>query len=45
MDKVIVEIKATKEGISNEYITQTLNYQKISGCKTWFDNKLWKIFS
>jgi len=33
MDKIIVEIKATKEGISNEYITQTLNYQKISGCK------------
>lgn len=33
MDKIIVEIKATKEGISNEYITQTLNYLKISRCK------------
>ena len=33
MDKIILEIKATKEGISNEYITQTLNYLKISGCK------------
>ena len=33
MDKIIVEIKATKEGISNEYITQTLNYLKISECK------------
>ena len=33
MGKIIVEIKATKEGISNEYITQTLNYLKISGCK------------
>ncbi len=33
MDKIILEIKATKEGILNEYITQTLNYLKISGCK------------
>ena len=33
MDKIIVEIKSTKEGISNEYITQTLNYLKVSGCK------------
>ena len=33
MDKIILEIKATKDGISNEYITQTLNYLKISGCK------------
>jgi GxxExxY protein len=31
--KIILEIKATKEGISNEYITQTLNYLKISRCK------------
>lgn len=33
MDKIIVEIKSTKEGISKEYIAQTLNYLKISGCK------------
>ena len=33
VNKIIVEIKATKEGISNEYLTQTLNYLKISGCK------------
>ena len=33
MDKLIVEIKATKEGISSEYMAQTLNYLKISGCK------------
>jgi GxxExxY protein len=33
MDKIIVEIKATKEGFSNDYITQTLNYLKASGCK------------
>ena len=33
MDKIIVEIKSTKEGISKEYITQTLNYLKVSGCK------------
>ena len=32
-DKIIVEIKSTKEGISNEYITQTLNYLKVSGCR------------
>ena len=33
MDKIIVEIKATKERISNEYIRQPLNYLKISGCQ------------
>lgn len=33
MNKIIVEIKSTKEGLSNEYTTQTLNYLKSSGCK------------
>jgi len=33
MDKIIIEIKSTKEGLSNDYITQTLNYLKVSGCK------------
>ena len=33
MDKIILEVKATREGISNEYITQTLNYLKASDCK------------
>ena len=32
MDNVIVEAKATKEGISNDFIAQTLNYMKVSGC-------------
>ena len=32
MDNVIVEVKATKEGISNEFIAQTLNYLKVSNC-------------
>jgi len=32
MDDVIVEAKATKEGISNDFIAQTLNYMKVSGC-------------
>jgi GxxExxY protein len=30
MDRIILEIKATKEGISGEYIAQVLNYLKIS---------------
>lgn len=33
MDKIILEVKSTKEGLSNEYLTQTLNYLKASGCK------------
>src|SRR5688500_942072 len=33
LDKIIVEIKSTKEGISREYVSQTLNYLKVSGCK------------
>ncbi len=33
MNKIILEVKATREGISNEYITQTLNYLKASDCK------------
>ncbi len=33
MEKIILEIKSTKEGLSNEYVTQTLNYLKASGCK------------
>ncbi len=31
-EKIIVEVKATKEGISNDYIAQTLNYLKVSNC-------------
>ena len=33
MDKIIVEIKSTKERVSNDYTTQTLNCLKASGCK------------
>ena len=33
LDKIIVEIKSTKEGISKEYIAQTLNYLKVSGTR------------
>lgn len=33
MDKIILEVKATREGISNEYISQTRNYLKASDCK------------
>jgi GxxExxY protein len=32
MENVIVEVKASKEGISNDFIAQTLNYLKVSGC-------------
>lgn len=32
LDSVIVEVKALKEGISNDSIAQTLNYMKVSGC-------------
>jgi GxxExxY protein len=32
MDNAIVEAKATKDGISNDFIAQTLNYMKVSGC-------------
>lgn len=31
MDKIIIEIKSTNEGLSNEYAAQTLNYLKASG--------------
>ncbi len=30
-DEVIVEVKACKDGISNDFIAQTLNYLKVSG--------------
>jgi GxxExxY protein len=33
LDKIIVEVKANKEGINNESIAQTLNYLKVSNCK------------
>ena len=33
MDKIIIEVKSSKDGLSNEYATQTLNYLKASGCK------------
>jgi GxxExxY protein len=32
MDAVIVEVKASKDGISNDFIAQTLNYLKASNC-------------
>jgi GxxExxY protein len=32
MDNVIVEIKTTRDGISNDCIAQTLNYLKASDC-------------
>ena len=32
MDTVVVEVKASKDGISNDFIAQTLNYLKVSGC-------------
>lgn len=32
MNCVIVEAKANKEGISNDFIAQTLNYMKVSAC-------------
>jgi GxxExxY protein len=31
-ENIIVEIKACPGGISNEHISQTLNYLKVSGC-------------
>lgn len=33
LDKIILEIKSSKEGISKEYQAQTLNYLKVSGTK------------
>ena len=32
MEHVIVEVKAAREGISNVFIAQTLNYLKVSKC-------------
>lgn len=32
-DNIIVEIKACRDGIADEHISQTLNYMKASGCK------------
>lgn len=32
MSSVIVEVKASKDGICNDHIAQTLNYLKVSGC-------------
>ena len=31
-DNIIVEIKACADGMSDEHISQTLNYLKVSGC-------------
>jgi GxxExxY protein len=31
-DNVIVEVKASRDGIADEHISQTLNYLKASGC-------------
>ena len=33
MDNIIIEVKANKEGISNDFIAQTLNYLKVSNCE------------
>lgn len=33
MDKIIVEVKSSKEVLSKDNATQTLNYLKASGCK------------
>lgn len=33
MDKIIVEVKASKDGIANDSIAQTLNYLKVSDYK------------
>lgn len=32
-DNIIVEIKALRDGIADEHISQTLNYLKASGCR------------
>ena len=32
MDSIIVEAKASNDGIPNDFIAQTLNYLKVSGC-------------
>ncbi len=32
-DNIIVEIKSCRDSISDEHISQTLNYMKASGCK------------
>jgi len=32
MDSVVVEVKVSKDGISNDFIAQTINYMKVSGC-------------
>lgn len=31
-DNIIVEIKASRDGIADEHVAQTLNYLKASGC-------------
>ncbi len=32
MNSVIIEVKASHDGISNDFIAQTLNYLKVSDC-------------
>lgn len=32
-ENIIVEVKASREGIADEHMAQTLNYMKASGCK------------
>jgi GxxExxY protein len=32
-DNIILEVKAAEGGISDEFISRTLNYLKVSGCK------------
>ena len=32
-DKIIVEVKAAENAINNAFISQTLNYLKVSGCR------------
>lgn len=31
-DNIIVEVKASRDGIADEHISQTLNYLKVAGC-------------
>jgi len=33
MDKIIVEVKSSKEGLTNGNVAQSINYLKVSGCQ------------
>jgi len=32
LGNIIVEIKASEKGITNDYVAQAINYLKVSGC-------------